>query len=156
MAIEFVEKECKWDSSPYTGDCWYYPTFMIKDGKEYFLFNRRDPDDSYSLEQQEGRKKQLLENNGAYYTGHSFFRDPLDYLKYMVNKKRNFSDPYNLYYGSFDRTGSLDFHGNLQEVSAAFFYRIFDQELATKIQKAVRAISAHQWEKADRILNDAE
>ena len=47
--IEFIEKEPYYDYSTFTGQCYMYPTFMVKDGKEYFMFNRLDPDDGWKL-----------------------------------------------------------------------------------------------------------
>ena len=41
--IEIFEKERYYDDSPFTGQCYMYPTFMRKDGKEVFMFNRREP-----------------------------------------------------------------------------------------------------------------
>ena len=37
--IKFIEKERYYDDSPYTGSCYYYPTYMVKDEKEFFVFN---------------------------------------------------------------------------------------------------------------------
>lgn len=31
--IKFIEKERYYDDSPYTGSCYYYPTYMAKDRK---------------------------------------------------------------------------------------------------------------------------
>ena len=42
LKIEFIEKERYYDDSAFTGQCWMYPTFMVKDGIEYFMWNRRE------------------------------------------------------------------------------------------------------------------
>lgn len=55
--IEFIEKERYYDDSPFIGQCYMYPTYMIKDGKEYFVFNRREPDDKWKIEENDARKK---------------------------------------------------------------------------------------------------
>ena len=47
--IEFIEKERYYNDSAFTGQCWMYPTFMVKGGIEYFMWNRREPDDSLNL-----------------------------------------------------------------------------------------------------------
>lgn len=31
--IKFIEKERYYDDIPYTGSCYYYPTYMVKDRK---------------------------------------------------------------------------------------------------------------------------
>ena len=56
--IKIIEKEPyksfdKWNNQ----ECLMYPTIMIKDGKERFIFNRREPDTEYS----EKEKKKILE-----------------------------------------------------------------------------------------------
>ena len=63
--IEFIEKEPYYDYSTFTGQCYMYPTFMVKDGKEYFMFNRLDPDDGWKLRENEDRKKFLASKDGA-------------------------------------------------------------------------------------------
>ena len=58
--IEFIEKERYYDDSAFTGQCWMYPTFMVKDGIEYFMRNRREPDDSWKIKEREDQKAELL------------------------------------------------------------------------------------------------
>ena len=58
--IEFIEKERYYDDSAFTGQCWMYPTFMVKDGIEDFMWNRREPDDSWKIKEREGQKAELL------------------------------------------------------------------------------------------------
>lgn len=57
--IKFIEKERYYDDSPYTGSCYYYPTYMVKDEKEFFVFNRRDPDDEWKIKEDEKKKKSV-------------------------------------------------------------------------------------------------
>lgn len=152
--IEFIEKEKYHDDDPFVG-CDMYPTYMVKDGKEYFMFNRRDPDDKWKLEENEQRKKRLIETNGKYFSFHGFYSDPLEMLIDVANRKHHFSQPDILYYGSLDKE-YLDFLGNLKEVSAAFHYRIYDRRLGEKIQKVVEFLNQEDWDTALRVINQME
>lgn len=149
--IEIIEKERYYDDSPFTGRCFMYPTFMVKDGKEYFMFNRREPDDSWKLDEMERRKKQLIETGGAYFKLHGFYGDPTEMILAIANRRHHFVEPDDLYYGQLEN-GFLDFHGNLKEVSAAFFYRIYDEELARKVQRAVEHLNREKWENASKVF----
>lgn len=66
--IKFIEKERYYDDSPYTGSCYYYLTYMVKDEKEFFVFNRRDPNDEWKIKEDEKRKNQLIENVSKIYS----------------------------------------------------------------------------------------
>ena len=89
--IEFVEKERYYDNSLFTGDCYMYPTYMLKDGKEYFMFNRREPDDSWVLEENEQRKKQLLDNEGVYFRFFGFFENPFELIMNIAARQHHFA-----------------------------------------------------------------
>ena len=65
--IKFIEKEGYYDDSSFTGQCYMFPTYMVKEGKEYFMYNRREPDEKWALEENEQIKRQLIENGGAYF-----------------------------------------------------------------------------------------
>ena len=81
--IEFIEKERYYDDSIFTGQCWMYPMFMVKDGIEYFMWNRREPDDSWKLKEREGQKAELFANDGAYFHFHGIYADPFEMLTEM-------------------------------------------------------------------------
>lgn len=142
--IEFIEKEPYYDDSMFTGQCYMYPTFMVKGGKEYFMFNRRDPDDSWKLRENEERKKFLASKDGAYFKFNGYYDDPMDMIAEMKARKHTFTNPDDLFvdckghksYGE----GFVDFHGNRREVSAAFYYRIYDEALLEKIRTAVEEL----------------
>ena len=150
--IEFIEKEPKYDDTPFYGNCWLYPTYMVKDGKEYFMFNRREPDDKWRIEANEARKKQLIFNNGIYFKFNGFYDDPFEMLKKTAERRHHFTDPDSMYYGDLERTGYRDFHGNRKEVSAAFFYRIYDKEMIERIYKIVDFINEERWDDAIRLI----
>ena len=151
--IKFIEKERYYDDSPYTGSCYYYPTYMVKDEKEFFVFNRRDPDDEWKIKEDEKRKNQLIENEGKYFKFNGFYDNPLEMLKKIIERKHHFTTPKNMYYGNLDTHRYIDSHGNRNEVSAAFHYRIYDIELACIIQKVVKLINSEDWSMAKVILN---
>ena len=144
--IQFIEKEPRFSDSPYSGKSWLYPTYMVKDGKEFFVFNRRDPDSSWNLDANEARKQHLLSTDGAYFRFHGPRDNPLDMLADVVAEKHHFTTPESMYYCSIESNGFLDFHGNRREVSAAFHYRIYDVALAEKVQAAVEKINQESWE----------
>lgn len=143
--IEIIEKERYYDDSLFTGQCYMYPTYMVKGGKEYFMFNRREPDDSWNIKKNEMRKKQLIETEGAYFKFNGLYSDPLEMIEEIAERKHHFTDPDSMYYCGIEECGFLDFHGNRNEVSAAFHYRIYDKGLAEQIQKAVEMLNAENW-----------
>lgn len=143
--IEFIEKERYYDDSTFTGQCWMYPTFMVKDGKEYFMWNRREPDDSWKLKEREAQKAELLANGGRYFRFHGFYADPFEMLAEMENRGHTFTEPDDLFVDCTDGPGGygagfVDFHGNRNEVSAAFHYRIYDVSLLERIRTAAAPI----------------
>lgn len=139
--IEIFEKERYYDDSTFTGQCYMYPTYMRKDGKEYFMFNRREPDDAWQLQANEDRKAFLIANGGKYFKFNGFYDDPFEMLEEIKERKHTFSEPENKIYAcSFEENGFIDFRGNRREVSAAFHYRIYDREMAEKIQEIVHGI----------------
>lgn len=151
--MDIIEKSPWYDNSLFTGDCWMYPTYMVKDGKEFFMFNRRDPDDAWALRELEACKTHLRMTGGRYFKFHGLKDDPIDWLKLIAYRKHHFTDPDNLYYCSIEEKGFLDFHGNLKEVSAAFFYRIYDKALAEQVQKLAALITQERFEE---VINAAD
>lgn len=154
--IEFIEKEPWYNDDLFTGVCYMYPNYMLKDGKELFMFNRRDPDDEWVLEKNEERKKQLLSNNGAYCRFNGFHESPMEMIKAIAKRKAHFVEPENLFRGSMKKSGYEDFHGNLREVSAAFHYRIYDFDINEKVRNAVRFLKQEQWENAILAVEEVE
>lgn len=145
--IEIFEKERYYDDSPFTGQCYMYPTFMRKDGKEVFMFNRREPDDSWKLRENEERKAFLIAHDGKYFKFNGFYDDPFEMLKEMAERRHTFTESEEKnYWCSFEENGFIDFHGNRREVSAAFHYRIYDPEMAQKIKEAVHHIHRKEWD----------
>ncbi len=150
--IQFIEKEGRYDGGLFTGNCFYYPTYMIKDGKEFFMFNRIEPDDKWNLEANEARKKQLIKNNGKFFKFFGFYNNPIEMLKEIVERKHHFTMLDKMYYEELNKNGYLDFCGNREEVSASFNYRIYDGELAHTIIQTVEYINSEKWNEAMQLL----
>ncbi len=145
--IEFVEKEPWHDDSPFTGSCDMYPVFMVKNGKEFFVINRRVPGNSWAADDLERIKRQLIETDGAYTRFNGMYQNPLKMLEEIVERKHSFREPDSL----FVETQSgyfVDFHGNRKEVSAAYHYRIYDLSLVEKIRSITEHINRKEWEEA--------
>ena len=138
--IEFIEKERYYNDSAFTGQCWMYPTFMVKDGIEYFMWNRREPDDSWKIKEREGQKAELLANKGSHFHFHGIYADPFEMLAEIERRGHTFTEPDNLFVDCRETGGFVDFHGNRNEVSAAFHYRIYDKALIERIRTAVALI----------------
>lgn len=150
--IEFVEKNPWTDPSPFTGQT-YVSVFMVRDGVEYFVVNRvvHDSDRGYrgfhiseSHRGLEATKAFLLQNGGTYFKFNGIYEDPFEMLKEMSERGHTFCDPDKLFDDCRDNPGYgggfVDFHGNRNEVSAAFCYRIYDEALLEKIRTAAEPI----------------
>lgn len=125
-------------------DCvyWQHPVYMLKDGDEYFVGNREEPelpDGLYFA----GIEKFLQENNGAYFYFYSPWPHPLEMLN-AIGSKYTFDSIHNLLCDSKEigiKGGRfLDFHGNLREIAAGFYYRIYDESLMMAVRKAAAPI----------------
>ena len=142
--IAFIEEEQeKWYSNNYAfGGRYMYPNYMIKDGKRYFIFNRGSNARNYDIEEQEARKSQLVSTNGRYFKFNGFFHSPIEMLKWIIDKKYTFSSltADTVHYENGTSADHLDFHGNLKEISAAFFYRIYDEQLIAEIKTLIKQI----------------
>ena len=144
--IEIIDKEPYYDDSPFTGGHYMYPTYMVKGGKEYFMFNRREPQPSYKDEEDEAFKNFLISTDGRYFKFNGYQDDPLEMLKIAAKRKHHFTDPENLWFCDFGKSGYSDFHGNFKEVSAAYHYRIYDAELIKKIKTATISLIQERWD----------
>ena len=143
-AITFIEEEKeKWYSNNYAfGGRYLYPNYMLKDGKRYFIFNRGSDARGYDIDEQEARKSQLLSTNGQYFKFNGAFASPIEMLKWIVDNKYHFCSitADNVQYQDGTSEDHFDFHGNLVEISAAFFYRIYDKELVKEIETLLEQI----------------
>ena len=152
MDIVFIEKEPVWDNRIFVGKCWLIPVFMLKDGKEYIVFNKRDNDPEYRRQEAEKKLAQLAQNEGRYYKHHGFYEDPLRMLGEIIARKHTFNDVCNTFTCTFEEDGYIDFRGNRVEVSAAFGYRIYDASLFDRIKDIVNLIKKHKYCEAAKLL----
>lgn len=137
--ISFIEKEPHKSETIYFNGI-YYPTFMVKNSEHYFLYNRSVPASYGDEELQNARKQQLIDNGGAYFKfhDHSKHNSPIELLKWIKEKGFHLDKRYTAKILSDGKT--FDFHGNLREISCAFFYRIFDKDMAKEIQEIISTI----------------
>lgn len=94
--IEFIEKE-PFESYDNWNDCksLLYPNVMIKDGKEYFIKNRREPHEIRYHTDIPEIIQQLKENNGTYATFYSNNRVIWDFLDYIIKHHYSFDKTFN-------------------------------------------------------------
>lgn len=124
--------------------CRQHPVYMVKDGEEYFIANRDEPETPGGL-YFAGIRKFLSENGGAYFYFYGHWPHPLEMLQAMRGRY-TFDSAKGLFVDSRERgvVGGhfLDFGGNFREVSTAFFYRIYDEELMSRVKAAAAPIIA--------------
>lgn len=154
--IDFIEKEPfkhydQWNMN----DCLMYPNFMIKDGKEFFIINRREPQPKYKDDEVKKLIEQLKENNGEYTMFYGVNKNPIDMLKDIVVRQFSFVEPTELFRKS-ESNDFVDFHGNFNEIAAAFMYRIYDTEILEEIKTIVSFINNKEWEKANKEINELQ
>lgn len=147
--IEFIEKKTYY--SNHSG-CWMYPIYMIKDGKEFYVFNRREPNTNLGKKEEEAKRKQLISNNGLYYKIYGFYDSPLDLLKEMAGRRYHFIEPGYMFDGELERIGFCDFHGNTKG-AMNFSYRIYDKGMIEKIQNIAKLIDKEKYADAIALLN---
>lgn len=152
--IQFVEKEPWHNNELFTGGCAMYPTYMIKDGMEYFMFNRRADQASYENETDNDCKRQLIANGGLFFRRYGHVETPYEFLRGVIERQHSFERFSYKELEWFDDGNFCDFRGNLKEVSAAFMYRIYDKQLAMNIEKIVGLIHQRRYNDALNVLNE--
>lgn len=143
--VEFIEKEQWTDENPFTGRT-YAPVYMVKDDSEYFVVNRvvrskdwtwGEYDKKKSFDDTERYKEFLRQHEYRYFKFHGFYDDPMEMIAEMKERHHTFTDSGDLFW---NMNGFVDFHGNRNEVSAAFHYRIYDMDMLEEIKRAVEPI----------------
>lgn len=156
--IEIIEKE------PYKSfdnwnerKCLMCPVFMIKDNKEYFVLNRREPSDDYRNKENQKRIEKLKQTNGKYTIFYGEFENPFEMLKEIIQKMDLIiTNSDSIFDKQMTNEDSVDFHGNRQNYSSAFMYRLFDKELENDLKEIVTLINKKEWDKADIKLQEKE
>lgn len=129
------------------GECYVYPTYMVKDGKEFFMFNRISRQHNYedNADESESHKKLLISTNGKYFKFRGCKDDPLEMLKIAAKRKLHFINPEDLWW--HDRNNKyMDFNGEFVEISSSFHYRIYDVEFSEKIKEAATKLIEEKWD----------
>ena len=129
--IKIIEKE------PYKNydnwnmrECLMYPTMMIKDGKEHFVFNRREPEAEYQEQENQKRLEILYRTDGKYTMFYGEFKNPFEMLREIINRKDTIiTNSKDIFDRRMTKEDSVDFHGNRENYSSAFMYRIYDKKL---------------------------
>ena len=156
--IEIIEKE------PYKSfdnwnerECLMCPVFMIKDNKEYFVLNRREPSDDYRNKENQKIIEKLKQTNGKYTIFYGEFENPFEMLKEIIQKMDLIiTNSDSIFDKQMTNEDSVDFHGNRQNYSSAFMYRLFDKELENDLKEIVTLINKKEWDKADIKLQEKE
>lgn len=155
--IEFIELEPfeTMGGAPFT-TMTLVPVFMIMDGEKYFVSNlpivggNHSPE--YHRRELEGYKEQLLQTGGRYFKFYGFYGDPEELLAATEERGHTFVRPDVLFYEESDEAygvGFTGFRGNLNEVSAAFAYRIYDKAYAAKLRERIKILTAKNARKKD-------
>lgn len=121
-------------SNWFNGYVTYIPIYV----NEKFVRNICSGDKKASRREAAEQLIQLRKNNYKYFAFHGT-QNVFDMLKMVENRKLHFED--------FTEIKKIEedlweFHGNLQEVSAAFFYRIYDKKLIQQIIRKLIKLNA--------------
>ena len=153
--IEIIEKPTAPMSSAWLQEMCAYTSVSFKDesGKEHFIFNRFEKCISNThhnaaeehimqmeaKEKHERLTKQLKKNNGTFVnmygawpfaTKETLLNDPLGFIESVQKRKYHF----NLDITDINvHDDGIDFMGNLEECSSAFFYRIYSKQMQKKV-----------------------
>lgn len=155
--IKIIEKEPyksfdRWKNR----ECLMYPNFMLKDEKEYFVLNRREPESSSNKQENQKILDKLKETNGKYTFFYGQFENPFEMLEDIILKRHLIIADENRPFDSrMTNEGSIDFHGNRDVYSSAFMYRIFDNELEKTLRQIVTFVNSEEWNKAEKELKKA-
>ena len=129
--IKIIEKEPyknfdNWNNR----ECLMYPTMMIKDGKEHFIFNRREPDAEYQEKENQKRIEILKRTDGKYTMFYGKYENPFEMLREIIKEKDLIiTNSQDIFDRRMTNEESIDFHGNRENYSSAFMYRIYDKKL---------------------------
>ena len=153
--IKFIEKDPYVSTEGSIKMRLLFPNYMVKDGVEYFMFNRFFFEDNFDEYQREGILLQLLNNDGMFFRFFGRKDNPLVYLWSVVKGQCTFA-PYNKIPGikRNPKDGRLDFYVILRDMSASFYYRIYDEELAMLVETVFNLIKDNKYDEAfDKLLN---
>jgi len=147
MDISFIEKEKYLSRYGCSGQGEFTPIYMIKDDKEYFIKNivkKIGHCDGYDkndylrqIENMEEVKNTLMINKGNYFKNDGRFENPFEFLSWIKENNYTFREPDELFE---DWENFVDFHGNLNEYSSSFMYRIYDKNFLNELKEKVNSM----------------
>lgn len=149
--VYFEEGEGYYDRTPFIGNCWRFPVYMVKGGKRHFVINRCSNENSIERDKRNEIKNHLIKTKGKYAKFYGLCDSPYSFLDFICKRKATFEKPI---WSTFDKNEtSTDFRGNLKEVSAAFHYRIYDNEMIEQIKTIVSLIKSGKYEEAAALVS---
>lgn len=155
--IRIVEKEpYKHFNSWNNRECLMYPTIMIKNGKEYFVFNRREPNGEYEEKENKKSMELLKRTDGKYTKFYGEYDNPFEMLKEIIKEKDMIISNSQNFDNKTEKEYITDFHGNRENYASAFMYRIYDRKLENILKKIVDYINNKEWNIAEKILIENE
>lgn len=151
--VEFEEGEGRFDPTPFIGNCWRFPMYMVKGDERYFVINRCEPEPTAISKNDRKRiLAHLVKTKGAYTRFHAPYESPFALLSFVCYRKHTFVKSS---LGLFrENNDSVDFSGNLNEVSSAFQYRIYDKDILDRIRVIVDLIQKKKYDEAKRLLKN--
>ena len=156
--IKIIEKEPYKSYDDWNNrECLMYPTMMIKDGKEHFVFNRREPEAEYQEQENQKRLEILQRTDGKYTMFYGKFENPFEMLREIIKEKDLIiTNSQDIFDRRMTNEESIDFHGNRENYSSAFMYRIYDKKLENSLKEIVKYINKKEWEIAEGVLIENE
>lgn len=138
----FFEEGKPYSSSTYYSKSTLVPVYMFKDGKKLFVINYvlSSTDNILGKKATEAVKEAkdfLLANNGTYFMLHGKHTNPFDMLIEVSEKGYTFTEPDSMFVDCRNSGGFVDFHGNNNEATNSFHYRVYDMEYMKKLYEAV-------------------
>lgn len=143
--IKFIEGKKYIAEYGFTGNGEYTSIYMIKDNKKYFIgnivkdLNNNDGYAKYNYKNRiteiENIKKILISNNGKYFKIYGKFDNPFEFIDWI--KENNYK--FQIFGELFEKHNNfVDFHGNLNEYSSAFHYRIYDLNMVNRLKEKIQ------------------
>lgn len=153
MELEFYEKEARVVlDHPYYGTCLMHPVVMKREGIEYTILERREPQPPQADDLVKRIIARLKENDGAYAMYFGDEEDVLSLISSAIHQKTWFKASKQILQVD-KKQGILKFTGSLHGSSIVFLYYIFDFDLAKAVIQSVKAIQDGEFEQAQKILN---
>lgn len=125
----------------------YIPYSFVMDGKKLFFRNIATCTKSLINERKNrnelaGLLRNLRANHYEYCTFHSVKKDIFEFFDWLQKNKYTLEIQGELFDFADDRS-HVDFHGNVCEYSAAFYYRIYSRELFSHIINQLRTVKRY-------------